>query len=362
MVPLVHPSARLGSVELHTIVLTPIMLKDLSPFTLQLLKLNSSLEFISLWACSAKLHGRTTAGWTMEGASPWVRELMSQKRDLNRVFRKGGAVFDGNNRMYNHPSQVFPDTAFDKTNPWVKMVKPGFCGNKKAFKGMKSSCPPCCSLEFISLRACSAKLHGRTTAGRTMEGASPWVRELMSQKRIVLNSVCGDVTATADRTIADLVRFRDLNRVLHFSDPAENPDDRLRSIRWIVDYLNWNLSSLPCVCGYVPNKQNGRCACIHKLCTSASWGKLAQVRVSFHISRYCMVKPGFCGNKKAFKAGEELMPSMVWEYRSHYHNVDVVDQYSSRVIGLLSSLVLMKHGPSILLYTNDPFLETLPAC
>ncbi|KAH3760543.1 hypothetical protein Pelo_7631 [Pelomyxa schiedti] len=70
------------------------------------------------------------------------------------------------------------------------------------------------SLEFISLRACSAKLHGRT-----MEGASPWVRELMSQKR-------------------------DLNRVLHFSDPAENPDDRLRSIRWIVDYLNWKFTTL----------------------------------------------------------------------------------------------------------------------
>ncbi|KAH3756821.1 hypothetical protein Pelo_11409 [Pelomyxa schiedti] len=90
-----------------------------------------------------------------------------------------------------------------------------------------------------------------------------------------------------------------------------------------------------------------------------------------------MVKPGFCGNKKAFKAGEELMPSMVWEYRSHYHNVDVVDQLclslllliapgmvfnitipngQPRVIGLLSSLVLMKHGPSILLYTNAPFL------
>ncbi|KAH3742612.1 hypothetical protein Pelo_15993 [Pelomyxa schiedti] len=43
--------------------------------------------------------------------------------------------------MYNHPSQVFPDTAFDKTNPWVKMVKPGFCANKKAFKAAEELMP-----------------------------------------------------------------------------------------------------------------------------------------------------------------------------------------------------------------------------
>ncbi|KAH3714549.1 hypothetical protein Pelo_18941 [Pelomyxa schiedti] len=60
----------------------PIMLKDLSPFTLQLLSgvyIAAGLFRQASW----KDHC-----WTMEGASPWVRELMSQKcfRDLNRVF------------------------------------------------------------------------------------------------------------------------------------------------------------------------------------------------------------------------------------------------------------------------------------
>ncbi|KAH3714494.1 hypothetical protein Pelo_18996 [Pelomyxa schiedti] len=69
-----------------------------------------------------------------------------------------------------------------------------------------------------------------------------------------------------------------------------------------------------------------------------------------------MVKPGACGNAKAFKVGLEYRPSMVHNYRFSYHNVDWVNQLRSMrefvkaVVTVIASKFIC---PMILLL--DPF-------